>query len=477
MRIREHHRAEVRRPRIRWYFHIGVTVAVVFVWLVLVVHDHKGDWGDASRHALEGLAIVLVIHVLHSLLLAGDIEKQTEFFLNRALNRTSELTQQANSAGLEKIARSRLDLTDEIKEGIPKAREEVFVLGITLSHGLQLRSLLPTLAQHAAKGEVDVRVLMLDPLRSTSVSRDILEAPKDAGAFLDVKDRSRRVREFFKMSHFKDFEAEFAAADQKDYRVLRQSIRFYRDAPTAWLVLIDDRVYYQPYAFANEANVASGERIVEPLPVLCFRRDTHADRPCFDGIRTYFLKIWESSTVDMFHMSHRLADKDRILERVLDERENLMRDVLGAVQYSTKLSGATTQSRRPRVNPRLYPHRLPEPAAEFGWLTWRNGSTTERVRATVRDISCEGLRASLAAPLPAGVTHVSIEMDATFAATSGIFRSTVNAIEELRDVATELAVVRTNKDRTSVAIRSYQHGVAAPVDFTLPATDEHPIVS
>jgi hypothetical protein len=95
--------------------------------------------------------------------------------LENSLQTTNRLIGSATTCGLTNIYCSRKDVKGDIYDAIENAEKRVWLLGITFSENVHLDELLSTLNAKLARG-IDIKILLVDALRSSAVFRTLLES-------------------------------------------------------------------------------------------------------------------------------------------------------------------------------------------------------------------------------------------------------------------------------------------------------------
>ncbi len=269
-----------------------------------------------------------------------DVPKDIHQFIDKAyypgLNvscpkslRPSPIRQAANRCGLQNIYDCRDDeVKTDVSAAITKARERVWLLGVVLSEKVRLNTTLLTgLARKirgdqvgkVAKKSIDVKLLLLNPLRSPAIFRAFLES--SASEFNNILSFHNRESSgvgdpYFGHRLYKDFLRSYtllgANAD------LRGVVRFYAHNPNCWLIIADDKAYFQPYTLGRGTEIDGDNLTIGPqMPV--FKFEGREFKP-FRILEDHFRKLWLTSDVDLHHLGSRVEIKEKLVHQVFFKR-------------------------------------------------------------------------------------------------------------------------------------------------------------
>lgn len=298
-------------------------------------------------------------------------------FQNRDLNGT------ARACGLRNVFPSRNDeIKDALLEDVENAKRRVWLLGVGLSEIFSLRELLPTLRRKIKT--LDVKLLLLDGLRSPAVFRTLLESDLEAFRSIFKGDR-RSIRKnvsrhpYFRQRLYRDFEIAYEAL--KETPALARAIRFYAHNPNCWLAITDDTAYFQPYTFGGNFE-QENSTIGSLLPV--FKLQGDAEMNVFSVLEDHFRKLWATSDADMFYVGARIEDRERIVRLIFEGRRVWFKNACGV------LAPDDEGKKPPGVDRRAYPRR---PCQTTGGLSvsWGKGKSSRTVKAEIVDYSCESV--------------------------------------------------------------------------------------
>jgi hypothetical protein len=269
----------------------------------------------------------------------------------RSAQAADKIRTAARVAGLTGISVGRAQAAREIIELIPHAKRRVWLLAVTLTVDLSIRDLIPALRDHVNGGR-DVRILLLDSLRSPAVFRALLEAKCSQAKRVVQYRRTTSTPPggdpYFALRLYCDFQT--AHSELSNEETLVPNVRFYAHSPTCWLVVIDDVAYVMPYTLGH---LKHSPQRVSPLttysPVFKFEADD-SRHAMVEVLASHFNRLWVTSDVDLFHESIRIAERDRILRKMFDERGAWFRTVCEAV-HTRKTRRICEEDRR--VFPRM----------------------------------------------------------------------------------------------------------------------------
>lgn len=298
-------------------------------------------------------------------------------FQNRDMNAT------ARACGLRNVFPSRNEEVKEtLLEDVKNARHRIWLLGVGLSEILSLGELLPTLKRKIKS--VDVKLLLLDGLRSPAVFRTLLESDLEAFKSL-YKSNQRSARQnfarhpYFRQRLYRDFETAYEAV--KKSPVLARAVRFYAHNPNCWLAITDNTAYFEPYSFGG--NLEQEDSTIGSLfPV--FKLQGSADMNVFGILEDHFKKLWATSDADMFYVGARLEDRERIIRLIFEGRRVWFKNACGV------LAPDDEGKKPPGVDRRAFPRR---PCQTTGGLSvcWGKGKSSRTVKAEIINYSCESV--------------------------------------------------------------------------------------
>jgi hypothetical protein len=336
---------------------------------------------DALNHILLVLTAMVGVHLIERMWVWDDVVEQFSRLAKDIVTDSTQLSASASRVGLVRLYVSREAAVSDVKREIRRAKSRVWLLGVSLSARMTLSSVLDDLLKHIDLGH-DVRLLVIDPLRSPAVFRALLENDADTvDAILHKGEEG--IHTYFQKKLF--LEVQKCAGLIQDHDQLAARAKFYAPNPSCWLVVADDTVFFEPYTFGKCEDAPKGDPCLgEYMPVFKFRKQ-QGGRP-FEILCDHFDKIWRTSDTDIFHFEANQRDAKRIVKKVLDHRRAWFEHVFNALHNNA--SYANTCDRR--SHPRQEPFAV-EPQLIFE-LSWKNGSgAISKSSASLRDFSAGGL--------------------------------------------------------------------------------------
>jgi hypothetical protein len=282
----------------------------------------------------------------------------------------------ASILGLKTIypTRSPKVREDALKD-MDNAVDRVWLLGVNLNQVFSISDprVLENLKSKLDAG-LDVRILLLDGLRSPAVFRALMESPPEEFASIIKSNRYNLwdppVDDPY-LSHplFTNFRNAYQMLERLGFKT---AARFYAHIPNCWLILIDNTIYYQPYTFG-------GAHDVERMPVIKVQGPEEAP---FKVLKDHFDKLWQTSAFDLFQTGARIKAKEIVLGKLFENRLEWFKHVYG-VLYNKESPGQDrrTFQRQPCISPSM-----------VASMTWPDGSET---KAKIIDHSRESLLVAL----------------------------------------------------------------------------------
>jgi len=278
------------------------------------------------------------------------------------------------------VYEDRAKAKNEVFSCIKAARVRVWIMGIAFSEEIKLSNILSNVGQRITQyPEFDVRILLMDVLRSPAVFRAFLESSpsqvKDMLSF-DRKELPPNLDPYKQARMFVDFSRVYALL-RNDYSHFRKYVKYYGQNPNCWMVLIDDTVFYQPYTFGRGDIPTQQKQCIGALmPVFKFEKKESINT--FKIMEDHFSKIWLTSNHDMFHITARLADSDATISKIFEDRQAWLWHVYGSLY----LKKHDTEKRR---SSRICQTRI------YVTIDKIKESETDRLKATVINYSAGGL--------------------------------------------------------------------------------------
>jgi hypothetical protein len=339
---------EYRRPYV--FSIILVVSAILLIALQAHVHNSRGlmpedeaRWFELATHALITTAVVSILHLLDQFGLWREVFRKNESTLDDLIKKQNHLMGASDKCGIKDIYVSRREAQEHVDEAIDRANNRIWLLGVGLNVSLGLESIVPKLRMKKRVGNVDVRILMLDPIRSTAVFRTFLESvPGIAKRIVEVYDEGKHDWQdddlYFRQRLFRHLNS--TCDSLYGIKELENSIRFYAHTPACWMVIADHTAFFQPYTFGSLPKAAQDsatndsphttrkpdeETIGDLLPVFRFE-DKSASQP-FRILLDHFKKLWATSDTDLFHIRARYKFRESLVADIFRTRGAWLRQV------------------------------------------------------------------------------------------------------------------------------------------------------
>jgi hypothetical protein len=299
-----------------------------------------------------------------------------------------------STLGLKRIYETRSpDVKEDVLRDIDNASEHVWLLGVNLNHVFSISD--PAVQEKLRsklEAGIDVRILLLDGLRSPAVFRALMESPREEFASIIDSDRTDLWDPpvddpYFGHPLFVNFRNAYQMLERLGFKT---AARFYAHIPNCWLIIIDNTIYYQPYTFG-------GARDVQRMPVIKVEGPGNAP---FVVLKDHFDKLWQTSAFDLFQTGARIKAKEIVLGNLFKNRLEWFKHVYG-VLYNKQSPGEDrrTFQRQPCISPSL-----------VASMTWPDGRVT---RAKIIDHSRESIFVALHANADASELFQSLPDDPT----------------------------------------------------------------
>jgi hypothetical protein len=318
-------------------------------------------WWDLAEKLLMTMCVVLIVHLFDKVYLMDEVIKNTKEVLGSVVGQHVHLIGASDECGIADIYSNRLSAKDKIMIDIDQAERRIWMLGVGLNVRINVKGLFSKLRDRKNAG-LDVRILMLDAFRSTAVFRAFLESSQDQVERIltyyeklctqGVSDPQKK-NAYFSSTLCNEFESTCRALGQTPE--LASCVKFYAHTPTCWLVITDNKAYFQPYTFGKGVRQQEGsyesdihrtatgdDTIGDFLPV--FKFQSHKNTSTFKTLEDHFLKLWATSDCSLFHIQARQNDKEGILKRIFDTRREWLRHVYN-VLYTDR--GRESYDKRP----------------------------------------------------------------------------------------------------------------------------------
>lgn len=373
----------------RWGVGVAFLAAVaIYIALDVVQPTVKIPHAEIAQHLMLVLAAVMGVHLLEHTWLRRSMDAQSRETLKDVLEKSNVIIESAAASGLQKIYSSRDErVKKDVIQDIVDAKDRVWLLGVGLSEKISLNPNLIRLLGAKTK-TADVRILLLDALRSPAVFRTFLES--SAEEFHDIirTDRSDPNRPppsdpYFRRPLYRAFEnAHATLSGRPDFRAV---VRFYAHTPNCWLAITDNTAYFQPYTFGRgeEDDATIGPQ----MPV--FKFESVSKMKPFRILEDHFEKLWLTSTADLFHVGARIADRNLLLHQIFKKRQPWFDHIYGALHAADK--------KRPAMERRVHPRQVCESHPRSVTLSWKSGGgdAKQQIDAKIINFSCNSVLVEL----------------------------------------------------------------------------------
>lgn len=354
-----------------------------------IIHASEEEL-DLAKHLLLTLMAIMGVHLLERAFLWREITHWNQDSLTTVLQESNALVKAAETCGLQSIYPSREKAKSDVMDAVRTARERIWLLGIGLSQKINLNHHLISIIKDKLKDDnkFEVRILMLDALRSTAVFRSFLESPGvDVKSIIEVNLRDGNKppidNPYFHQQLYTDFQHGYSSL--KSASELKASVRFYAHTPVCWLVVADDTAYFQPYSFGRAVGNEQIELTIgHLLPVFKFKRES--DYRTFEILADHFNKLWLTSNTDLFHIGALITDKERIVHDIFKKRSERFKHVYGALYHPSNEAGTDR-----RKSPRKPCRSEIQVTVEFT----DSGGKAESVTSNIVNFSREGIALEL----------------------------------------------------------------------------------
>lgn len=326
---------------------------------------------EIVKHLLIVLSVIMGVHIIDQLWLWRDMADSLE----KVIRDSNQLISGAASFGITNIYLTRKQAQSEIMQKIRAAEHRALFLGVAFSENIRLDEIVNAIGNKVNKEGFDFRMLLLDALRSTGTFRAFLESsPEQVKNIVSInRDYPPVADPIFDTRLFRDFTNSISILE--NYPDIAHAIRFYAHTPICWLVIIDNKMYFQPYTFGRGKNSSRTNPCIGDLMPL-FEIEAQETPGSFDILKDHFDKIWLTSDSDLFHTGARRADKIRIVKEIFQKRSSWLTQVYLTL-YKNKVD----------IDRRRFPRQLYESNLSSIWITWKNHKTESKIR----DSSKEGL--------------------------------------------------------------------------------------
>jgi hypothetical protein len=370
---------------------------------------------EIIKHLLLTLMAIMGVHFLERAFLWKEIADWNKDSLTTVLQESNELVKEADVCGLKKVYPSREQAKNDVIDAVKNAKKRVWLSGIGLSQKINLHHNLTGILKEkiSSASTFDIRILMLDALRSTAVFRTFLESSgSEVKTMLDshLRDENNPPAEsrYFYQPLYTDFHHGYSSL--KSVPELKAAIRFYAHTPICWLIIADDVAFFQPYTFGRIAGSKQKDRTIGHLmPVFEFHRES--DQPTFEILEDHFRKLWLTSNTDLFHIGAINKDRDRIVHKIFKNRAAWLKHVYTSLHHPNITDG---------IDRRTYPRKRCPSGIQVTVELTDGGNKTNLVAEEILNFSCGG---------------IALELKNDFLTEGGLVKLTVP--EDLKTLAAE----------------------------------------
>ena len=282
------------------------------------------QWFKVVEHVLSAL----IGAILFELFTRSKNNKAYTDIINKATKHVNTLAESASNIGLTHISSSRFEIGNDLLSVMEAARSRILILGIGFSGVIKLLDVADLLQKKVIEN-IDVRLLLLNPLSKEAVTRTLLESSESEAQNIigTSRERKRDILDsdpFFALQVFCDSNSNIKVIDR--YEKLKPASRFYSHAPSFWMIIIDDLVFWQPYTMGSP-EVANPKSLGPLMPVFRFEESS-----IVQNLRDHFEKEWGMSTIDLFHMIGMLEDKKKLLYNIFRENKSDFSNLVGVLR-------------------------------------------------------------------------------------------------------------------------------------------------
>jgi hypothetical protein len=348
---------------------------------------------EAVKRMAEAALLVFLVHAVERELFWKDLGGMVQEQMVKVSARFNELIDNASSLGMTFVYRNRAEAVDDIlgKDGVPgaidEAQDRIWLLGIAFSEGVKLERLRERLkCKLHDNPRFDLRIMLLDSLRSPAVFRSFLESsPQTRTTILNCRrPASVAVDPLFNQPLHNQISQAFHHCEDDG---LREKVRFNGHDPLCWLVIADGTAFYEPYTFGAPEN-RQASCIGPCFPA--FKFEECGEEGTFRILEDHFKKLWATSDVGHFLFGLRLANSERLADRIFQRRGDWLRKVARGLAV---LEGRERELRR---EARLRcQNDLALQSGPTLMLQVRGFANSPRLGATLIDVSENGLRLRL----------------------------------------------------------------------------------
>jgi hypothetical protein len=279
---------------------------------------------EGMKRVAEATLLVLLVHAVEREFFWKDIGGMVQEQMVEVSAKFNDLVQSATSCGLDLVYSNRKKADQDVWQAVGEARDRIWLLGIAFHEGLNLERLRAQLKRKLSdNARFDLRIMVLDSLRSPAVFRSLLESAAQTRTNIVSFHRPAGVTVdplFTQPLHAHISQAFHHCNDEQ----LKDRVRFYGHDPLCWLVIADNTAFYEPYTFGTPKN-RDGHCLGPCFPVFRFKQGS-TDDP-FYILEDHFKKLWATSPVRFFHFGLRLANSQSLTARMFERRGEWLKKV------------------------------------------------------------------------------------------------------------------------------------------------------
>lgn len=275
------------------------------------------------EHLLIMLMAMIGVHLLERAFLYKDISIWSKSSLDSVFRTNLNLINDASNCGLEKIYQGRDRALEDIISDMNGAKKRIWILGIALSEILQLEDIID-ICREKDLSAIDLKILLLDALRSPAIMRSFLEStPDNVRSMLNFDIALDLNHPYFNTKLYTEFLS--AVGSFNINPVFANNVKFYAHNPNCWLVIIDDNIYFEPYTFGRSKikSKIDNLKLGGLLPVLKFNKNK--DEHTYSIYEDHFSKLWFTTTSDIFKINARNNDRDNIIKEIFRARKTWLK--------------------------------------------------------------------------------------------------------------------------------------------------------
>ena len=385
-----------QHPLLKHFFSVLLFLALLAMYLFFPKAPPE------IRELLLLAVVVMAVHIVDRLLIYRTISKVIDDTAEKMAGHLSDLANSTHAVGLVKIYPDRSKAVQDVISSLETAKDRIYLLGIALTNPLSLKQLIPLLEESKAK---DIRLLLLDPLRSPAVFRAFLESDLETieKVLFESTKANGDMQHLFSMQLYRDCDYTFDVLNET--KSLKDRVKYYGHNPNCWMVIADNIAYFEPYTFGQPAKENPNDRRFGPyMPV--FRFESNSDSATFEVLCRHFTKLWETTDCGYIHYYDRWRLRQESTKKAINHRHAWFTYVYKALLFAA--SNKEEQRCKPR---RPCEHNL---TVHLSWKESSNDGyeTLVTADATILESSSGGLGLELAPQQKLPPLHQHVELSA-----------------------------------------------------------------